>query len=324
MKLGMRSVVALGLLLLGGVAGAQVTRISIATGGTGGIYFPLGGGMAKVWTDFVEGVEATAEVTGASVENVRLVVLDEAQVALGTGNVVFQAYAGTGRFEGKPQPILAIGAMYPNALQIATLSSTGIRRIADLKGKRVSVGAPGSGTEVMTKSVLEVLGVTYADFAQLQRLSFAENVNALKDGAIDAGSWSVGLGASSLVDLATTRDMELVCMTPEEQQKVQEAFSYYAPFTIPAGTYPGVDYDCPTVQVANVLFVHRDADPELVYQLTRALYEHKDALEQIHPVAQIISPEYALNSTPIPFHPGALRYYEELGLEVPAALKPER
>ncbi len=311
--------------LTAGAAVAKTVRISIATGGTGGVYYPLGGGMAKIWSEYVPGVEASAEVTGASVENVRLVVSGKAQVALGTSGVVVTAYKGEGKFKKfGPQPILAIGAMYPNAWQFVTVAETGIKKIPDIKGKRVSTGAPGSGTAVMTRAVLKTLGFEPGrDFKEF-RLSFAEQVSALKDGTIDVGAWSVGLGPGSLIDLSTTRKMVLICMSKAEQEKVATAHPYYKPFTIPAGTYKGVNYDCPTVGTPNVLFVRADMDEELVYQLTKALFEHKGELEKIHPAAKTIGPEYVLQATLIPLHPGAIRYYQEAGYQVPDALKPKK
>ncbi len=315
----------LALVLLTGAATAKTVRISIATGGTGGVYYPLGGGMAKVWSQYVPGVEASAEVTGASVENVRLVVSGKAQVALGTSGVVVTAYRGEGKFKKfGPQPILAIGAMYPNAWQFVTVAETGIRKVADIQGKRVSTGAPGSGTAVMTRAILKTLGYQPGkDFKEF-RLSFAEQVAALKDGTIDVGAWSVGLGPGSLIDLSTTRKMVLVCLSPAEQKKIEASHPYYKPFTIPAGTYNGVDYDCPTVGTPNVLFVRADMDEDLVYQLTKALFEHKAELEKIHPAAKTIGPEYVLKATLIPLHPGAIRYYQEAGYRVPDALKPKK
>jgi TRAP transporter TAXI family solute receptor len=295
--------------------------ISIATGGTAGIYFPLGGAMGKLWTDNIPGVQATAEVTGASVENTRLVVSGEAVVALGTGNVVYEAHQGIGRFEQRGrQPVLAIGALYPNAIQIATLAGSGIQGLQDLKGKRVSVGAPGSGTEVMNKDVFEAVGITYDQFKTAARLSYAETTNAMKDGNLDAGSLSVGLGASALLDLASTRDMHLVCMTPAEVDAITAKFPYYAPFTIPGGTYPGVDDDCATIQVANHLFVRADADEDLIYQMTKVLYEHTDKLVQTSKAASTVSPAYAMASTVVPLHPGAIRYYREIGVAIPERL----
>ncbi len=318
------SMLVLSALLALGMAFGQVKRISLGTGGTGGVYYPLGGGIAQVWTDYVPGVEASAEVTGASVENVRLVAGGEAQAALGTSGVVVQAYKGEGKFKGKPQPILAIGAMYPNAWQFVTVAATGIKSIPDIKGKRVSTGSPGSGTAVMTRAILDTLGLKHGkDFKEF-RLSFAEQVSGLKDGTIDVGSWSVGLGPGSLVDLSTTRKMVLICLTPEEQAKVSAAHAYYKPFTIPAGTYKGQDKDCLTVGTPNVLFVRADADTELVYQLTKALFEHVADLGKIHPAGKTISPEYVLKATLIPLHPGAIKYFEEIGLKIPDNLKPQK
>jgi len=144
--------------------------------------------------------------------------------------------------------------------------------------------------------------------------------NAMKDGNLDAGSLSVGLGASALLDLASTRDMDLVCMTPDEVDKITADFPHYSPFTIPAGTYPGVDHDCATIQVANHLFVRADADPDLVYQMTKVLYENKDKLVQTSKAASTVSPAYAMQSTVVPLHPGAARYYEEASVEIPARI----
>jgi TRAP transporter TAXI family solute receptor len=302
---------------------AQDKFISIATGGTAGIYFPLGGALAKLWTDRIAGVQATAEVTGASVENTRLVVSDEAQAALGTGNVVYEAYAGVGRFEKRgKQPILAISAVYPNAIQIVTLEGSGINTLPDLVGKRVSIGAPGSGTEAMNRDVFNAVGITYEQFAKAARLSYAETTNAMKDGNLDAGSLSVGLGSSALLDLASIRDMELVCMTEDEQSKVTAKFPYYSALTIPKGSYQGVDYDCPTIQVANHLFVRADAEEDLVYQMTKVMYENVAKLAQTKAAAATIEPGYALESTVIPLHPGAIKYFAEAGVEVPKHLRP--
>jgi TRAP transporter TAXI family solute receptor len=175
-----------------------------------------------------------------------------AALGLGTGNVVYEAYHGAGRFEKRgKQPLLAIGARYPNAIQIATLKDSGIEGLTDLKGKCVSVGAPGSGIEALNRDVFGAVGITYDQFETAARLSYAETTSAMKDGNLDAGSPSLGLGARALTDLASTRDMALVCMQPGETEAVTGAFPYYSAFVIPANTYPGVDHDCATIQVAN-------------------------------------------------------------------------
>jgi TRAP transporter TAXI family solute receptor len=309
------------LALLSAPAAAADKFISIATGGTAGIYFPLGGALSKLWSDLIPGIQATAEVTGASVENTRLVVSGEAYAAIGTGNVAYEAYHGVGRFEKRgKQPVLAIGALYPNAIQIVTLQGSGIASLSDLKGKRLSVGAPGSGTETMNRDVFSSIGTAYEDFSATLRLSYAETTNAMKDGNLDAGSLSVGLGSSALLDLASSRDMKLVCMNPEEIKAITGNFPYYSAFTIPRNTYPGVDYDCATIQVANHLFVRADADNELAYQMTKTLYENQAKLVQTSAAAATISPAYAMDSTVIPLHPGALKYYQEVGVTVPDKL----
>ncbi len=300
---------------------AKTTFISIGTGGTGGVYYPYGGGLAEIWTKYVPGVRAVAEVTGASVENVKLAHRGETVIGEVMGDVAYQAYRGIGKFKGKPQKILAMACMYPNVLQIVTLKGSGIKNVTDFKGKRVSIGAPGSGTAFMAQLVLETLGVPLDSF-QVRRLSFNETANALRDGTIDAGFWVVAPGTSSIMDLATTHDIEIVAFTPEQQKKVTEAYDYYSAWTLEAGVYRGVDKPVPTLSVWNVIICQRDLPEDLVYQLTKTLFEHNDYLQKIHPFARYTTPENAVSKSPIPLHPGAIRAIEEKGVKVPDRLRP--
>ena len=294
--------------------------LSIATGGTGGVYYPYGGGLAELVNKYIDGYDAVAEVTGASVENVGLVFRGDSDMALALADTVLAAYEGTGDFEGRQvENLRALSSIYPNAVQIVTLADSGISSLADLTGKRVSVGAPGSGTELSAETILNANGITYDDIDE-RRLNFNETANALRDGQIDAGFWSVGPPTSSILDLATTRNVVILSLSEEEISAAQEEEPVFAAYTLPAGTYPGQDEDVTTISTPNVLIVNADMDEELAYQMTQAMYDHVDELIAIHPAANNTTVEFSLEATPIPFHPGAVRYYQESGQEVPQDL----
>jgi len=210
-------------------------ELSIATGGTGGVYFPYGGGLAEVISNHIDGASASAEVTGASVENVALIARGDSDIAIALADTVYGAYNGTGAFEGRQVGELrALASIYPNAVQIVTLADSGISSLDDLRGKRVSVGAPGSGTEVSAQTLLEANGITYDDFDE-QRLNFNETADALRDGDIDAGFWSVGPPTSSILNLATTRDITLVPLSSDQIAAAIEVEATFAPYTLREG-----------------------------------------------------------------------------------------
>ncbi len=297
--------------------------ISIATGGTGGVYYPYGGGLAEIWTRHVPGVQAVAEVTGASVENTRLVHRGESLIGEIMNDVAYQAYFAEDRFKGKPQKILAMFQMYPHHYHIVALKGSGIKTVYDLKGKRVSVGAPGSGTEFKTNLVFKVLGISYSDF-KVHRLSFTEQANALKDGTIDVGIWDVAAPTSSIMDLATTRDIVIISFSDEDIKKIVQAYPFYSPYVLPPGVYKGQDYPVKNPSVWNTVICNADLPEDLVYKLTKAVFQHRDYLEKIHPFAKYTTPENAVNASPIPLHPGAIKYYRELGLKIPDRLIPKK
>ncbi len=304
-----------------GPAAAQ-SQLSIATGGTGGVYYPMGGGLAEVINNHVEGMSATAEVTGASVENMGLIATGDADLAIGLADTVQQAYSGTGRFEGQELPMIrAVGSLYANMVQIVTPADSGIESIADLAGKRVSVGAPGSGTEVNAQTLLEANGISFDDF-DAQRLNFNETADALANGDIDAGFWSVGAPTSSILNLATTQDIRMISLTEEQIAAASEADPTFAALSLAGGTYEGVDEDVATIGVPNVLVVSSETDEETVYQITKAMYENIADLRAVHPAAEETTVEFTMNATPVPLHPGALRYFEEAGAEIPDDLRP--
>lgn len=297
------------------------TQLSVATGGTGGVYFPMGGGVAEVINNHVEGYAGTAEVTGASVENMGLIARGDADMGLGLADTVQAAYAGTGRFEGQQLPMLrAMASMYANMIQIVTLEGSGIEGLQDLKGKRVSVGAPGSGTEVNAAIVLESNGITYDDIDE-QRLNFNETADALANGDIDAGFWSVGAPTSSILNLSTTQSIKVIELTEAEFAATLEAQPLFAQTTLAEGTYEGVPATA-VLGAANVMTVSEEMDEELVYNITKAIFENIADLQAVHPAANQTTIDFTMSATPIPLHPGAIRYYEEAGATVPDNLRP--
>lgn len=297
-------------------------QLSIATAGTGGIYYPLGGGLAEIINKHVDGYAATAEVTGGSVENMGLIAMGDADLAIALGDTVRQAHTGTGRFKGQRlEMISGLSSLYLNLVQIVTLSDSGITSLSGLKGKRVSVGAPGSGTEVNAKVILAANGIGYDDIEE-QRLNFNETADALANGDIDAGFWSVGAPTSAILNLATTQSIRMIELSKAEIAATHVADPIFARATLPGGTYTGVESEVTVLGIPNVLTASTSMSDDLAYALTRALYEHLDELSIIHPAARQISIDFTLETMPVPLHPGAARYYEEIGAEVPDHLLP--
>jgi hypothetical protein len=305
------AVVAMGL-----TPAAHAQELSIASGGTGGVYYPYGGGLAEVIGNHVEGYSASVEVTGASVENMALIQRGDSDIALALADTVYQAFTGTGAFDGREIPeARALASIYPNAVQLVTLADSGITSLEDLRGKRVSVGAPGSGTELSAQVILAANGITYDDF-DAQRLNFNETADAIRDGDIVAGFWSVGPPTSSIMNLAATREISVIGLSDDEIAKAREAEPTFAPFTLRTGLYDGMAEAVQTISTPNVLVVHADMDEELAYNITKAMYENVAELIAIHPAANDTTIEFSVASTPIPFHPGALRYLEEMGAAI--------
>ena len=299
-------------------AGQQ--HLSIATGGTGGVYYPLGSGLAQLISNHLTGYRAIAEVTGASVENVGLVSREQSDVAFALSDTVSHAYHGQGRFENRQLTNLrALASLYVNALHLVTLAGSDIESLEDLRGKRVSIGAPGSGTEVSVRTLLAANGLAL-DEMTTQRLNFNETANALRDGLIDAGFWSVGPPTSSIVDLATTRDIRIISLDDETIERTREAEPVFVRYEMEEGVYPGQDAPVATIGTANVLVVNQAMDNELAFRLTALVYAGKDYLAGIHPAANAIDPELTLETAPIPLHPGARHYFRQMGHGTPEEL----
>jgi len=301
---------------------AAQQQLSIATGGTGGVYYPMGGGLAEVINNHVAGYSATAEVTGASVENMGLIATGDADLAIGLADTVVQAYSGTGRFEGQQLPMVrGLASLYANMIQIVALESSGIRSLQDLRGKRVSIGAPGSGTEVNAGAILEANGITYDDIDE-QRLNFNETADALANGDIDAGFWSVGAPTSSILNLSTTQRIVIIALSEAEIDAAMAANDTFAKTILVGGTYNGVDADIAVLGIPNVLTVSSEMPDDLAYSLTKAMFENIADMQAVHPAANQTTVEFTLAATPVPLHPGAIRYFEEIGKTIPDDLRP--
>ena len=295
-----------------------ITRLSIATSTTGGVYYPFGGAFAALISKHLPGVEATAEVTAGTVDNLKLLHAGRVALAFTMTDTAWDAKEGKLRGLREKVAVRALASMYTNYLHVVTLEGKGIRSMADLKGKRVSTGAPGSGTEVQGLRVLEAYGITPKDLAALDRLSPAESAGALKDRKLDAFTWSGGLPTAAILDLAATPAIHIRLLAHADA--LPKMVARYGPLytlgVIPKSTYKGVEADVPVATVKNLLVAHERMQELLAYQITRLLFERLAELASVHRVAREIHlPSTALGS-PIPFHPGALRYYNEKGVKV--------
>ena len=290
--------------------------LSIATGGTGGVYYPYGGGIAKVLNDNLPGVRASAEVTAASVDNLKLIRDGRADVAFTLADTLADAVAGRGAFEGRPAAAASLAVLYSNYTHVVVLDSSGIRSIPDLRGRTISTGSPGSGTEVIAFRVLRAAGLDPDRDVRRQGLGVSESVEALKDGKIEGFFWSGGLPTAAVQDLSHTPNVRirliptLALLAPLNE----EHGDLYFPLEIPAGSYPAVDSPVPVVGVANVLVVNRSMPDDLAYDITRVIFEKQMELAAIHPEARKLSLEAATRGSSAEFHPGAVRYYREQGV----------
>lgn len=292
-------------------------RISIATGGTGGVYYPLGGGMASVISKHVPYIEATAEVTSASVDNCLLVGSGKADLALVMADTALDAYEAKGKFKEK-LPIRNVAMLYPNNMHVVTVEGKGIERISDLKGKRVSTGSPGSGTEVMALRVLEAYGIDPDKDLKRDKLGASESAGALKDGKIDAYFWVGGLPTASVTDLGATPGIKLKLVAHEDAvDKMRQKYgSLYAKGKIPAKTYPGQETDVPIAVVWNLLICNEKMKDSVVYDVLKALFDNKAELVAVHREGRHLDVASQKEGSPIPFHPGAVRFFSEKGLQV--------
>jgi TRAP transporter TAXI family solute receptor len=298
-------------------SGAPKARfLSIATGGTGGVYYPYGGGLAKVLNENVPGIRATAEVTAASVDNLKLIRDAKADIAFTLADTLADAVAARGAFAGgSPVPALSLAVLYSNYTQIVSLAGSGISTVGDLRGKVVSTGSPGSGTELIAFRILKAAGLDPDRDVRRQGLGVSESADALKDGKIAAFFWSGGLPSAAVQDLSHTPGIAIRLLPSADLlPSLQRDYGFlYFRLEVPASAYPGVAGVVPVVGVANILVVNRAMPDDLAYDVTRVLFEKQAELAAIHPEARHLSLATAVKGSPAEFHPGALRYYREKG-----------
>lgn len=287
--------------------------INILAGGTSGVYYPLGVALSKIYGDKIEGARTQVQATKASVENLNLLQQGRGEIAFALGDSVKLAWEGNTEagFKAPLDKLRGIAAIYPNYIQIMASKESGIKTIADFKGKSLSVGAAKSGTELNARAILAAAGMSYDDLGKTEYLPFAESVELMKNRQIDATLQSAGLGVSSFKDLATSVEVEMVAVPADIASKLGAP---YIAATIPAGTYQGQGSDVPTVAVVNFLVTHSEVSDETAYQMTKQLFENLPAMEAAHKAAAQIRIEKALEGMPVPLHPGAERYYKEKGL----------
>lgn len=307
--------VVLGAAACGG--GGDVRFLSIATGGTGGVYYPYGGALARIYTEKIPGLQVTAEVTGASVDNLKLLQQGRADLAFTLADTLAEAAAGTGPFAAAGAvDVKAVAVLYTNVTHLVARADAGITRVADLKGRVVATGAPGSGTELIADRLLTAAGLDPRADITRHALGASEGAGALKDGKVDAVFWSGGVPTPAMQDLAATPGMSLT-FVPQADLLPALWSTYgralYREVTLPAGGYRGLTVDVPVVGVANVLVASGRLAPDLVEQLTRVLFESKAALEAAHPEARHLAVPAAEDAAPVPFHDGARRYFQSRG-----------
>jgi TRAP transporter TAXI family solute receptor len=300
-------------------AGAQQVTIAIATGGTGGVYYPLGGGMANVLSKYVPGYAATARVTGGSVDNLKLIGTKQSEVALVMVDAALDALKGDDKFKGNPVEVRTLMVLYPNRMHVVSIEGRGIEKMSDLKGKRVSTGSPGSATEVMAFRVIEAAGLDKDKDMKRERLGVAESTNAIKDGKIDAYFWVGGLPTAAVTDLGATpgTKIKLVDHADVVDKMNAKYGGIYTSGVIPAKTYPGQDKDNTITIVQNILVANASLPDKVAYDIVKTFIEKRDELVAVHGEAKSIElANQAPKNSPIPWHPGAAKYFAEKGLKM--------
>ncbi len=289
------------------------SQLIIATGGTSGVYYPLGGGIAQIISENTN-VSATAQTTGGSVENMRLLGSKEVELAFVQNDIAYYADNGELMFDGtQVNNLQGMATLYNETVQIVLPENSDITSVADLEGRRVSVGAPGSGVEANARQVLEVFGLTFDDLDS-QHLAFGDSVSSIQDGALDAAFVTAGAPTAAVTELSATRGVKLLSIEADKIAELIEMYPFYVEDTIPADTYPGVG-ETTTVAVKAMLAVSSDLPEDFVYEATKALFDNKDQLVAINQRATSIAPEHALEGLSIDLHPGALKFFEEAGLK---------
>ena len=288
--------------------------IAVLTGGTSGVYYPMGVALSQIYTKAIPDAKSSVQATKASAENLNLLQAGRGEIAFTLGDSLSDAWRGDADagFAAPLKKLRGIAGIYPNYIQIVASADSGIKTLADLKGKRISVGAPKSGTELNARAVLKAAGLTYKDFSKIEYLPFGESVELMKNRRLDVTLQSAGLGVSSLRDLAATTKIVVVEVPAAVVAKIGDPA--YQPATIPAHTYEGQASDVQSIAVQNFLVTHDGVSTDTAYKMTKALWENLDALVAAHAAGKAIKKESALTGMPVPLHPGAEKYYREVGL----------
>jgi uncharacterized protein len=298
---------------------AIAQNISIGTGGTGGVYYPMGGGLAAVLSKYVPGMQATAEVTGGSVDNLKLIGTEKPYIGFTMADAGLDALKGEDKFKGNKVSLRTLMVLYPNRMHLVSVEGRGVAKLADLKGKHISTGSPGSATEVMAFRILEAAGIDKDKDVKRERLGVAESVNAMKDNKIDAFFWVGGLPTASVTDLANTPGTKIKMIDHSEvvAKMNQKYGQLYVEDSIPKSVYKGMDTDNKQATVMNLLVTHSKMDDKTAYNIVKAVFDHKADLVAVHKEAENFKLEnQKASATPIPYHPGAVKYFAEKGVKL--------
>jgi TRAP transporter TAXI family solute receptor len=303
---------------LSGLAQEKI-NLSIATGGTGGVYYPMGGGMANVLSKYVPGMSATAEVTGGSVANLQLIGTGKPYIALSMTDAALDAYKGVDKFKGQKTDVRTLMILYPNRMHVVSIEGTGVNTMKDMKGKRVSTGSPGSATEVMAFRVIEAAGLDKDKDMRRERLGVAESVNAIKDRKIDAFFWVGGLPTAAVTDLAATPGVKIKMIDHADTVPVmnKKYGNLYVEDVIPKTTYSGMAADNKQATVMNILVSNANLSDQAAYNIVKTIFDKRDDLIAVHKEAMNFKLENQKTAaSPIPWHPGALKYFKEKGVKL--------
>lgn len=312
--------VALALVAAAGLAGAAIAQqktMAIGTGGTGGVYYPLGGAIANVLSKTLPNMQATAEVTGGSVDNLKLIASGQSEMGFTMADAAADAFKGEDKFKSGKVPLQTLLVVYPNRMHVVTVEGSGINTMADLKGKRVSTGSPGSATEVMAFRVIEAAGFDKDKDMKRERLGVAESVNAIKDRKIDAFFWVGGIPTAAVTDLAATPGMKIKMIDHADlAEKMNAKYGkLYSASKIPASVYPGMDKDNANTEVWNIIVTGNKMSDDDAYNIVKTLVEKKADIVAVHKEAESFSLDNQVQErSPVPFHPGALKYFKEKGI----------
>jgi len=293
---------------------AADTKLVLATGGTAGTYYPFGGAMARIWNTKIPAMNVTAQTTGASAENIRLVNKKEAELALVQSDTLDAAFTAKAPFTEAIKSMSTIAVLYPEIIQVVVRADSPIKSIADLKGKKVGVGAPGSGTEANFRQLMDIYGLVKDD-VNSQYLSFSESAEAFKDRHIDAFIVTAGIPNAAIMDIGTQHAIRILTVPADMAAKLTAKYPFLAAAVVPAGTYKNQTQDVTTVAVNAVLIVGNDLSVDVVYSITKALFDSQAELASAHAKGKELNLKYAVQGVSIPFHPGALKYYKEKGVK---------